>query len=132
MLVASKWQALGEALSLDEDRLDEIYTNNEADEACLHEMLEHYMMRTDLQHSWEEVATALKKIGEETTVKLAEAIPCRLNLMTAACIMFGESAAGSLMEHSVNKYRYTSLCTCTWLIMAGALLGCVSVNGHMS
>ena len=32
----------GEALSLDKDRLDEIYTNNETDEACLEEMLELY------------------------------------------------------------------------------------------
>ena len=44
---ASKWQSLGEALSLDEDRLDEIYTNNETDEACLQEMLELYLARPD-------------------------------------------------------------------------------------
>ena len=59
---SSKWQPLGEALSLDEDRLDEIFTNNETDEACLQEMLKHYMMRSDLNHSWEEIEAALKKI----------------------------------------------------------------------
>ena len=79
MCVASKWQALGEALSLDEDHLDEIFTNNETDEACLHEMLEHYMMRSDLQHSWEEVATAVKKIREETTICMAEGTQCMLH-----------------------------------------------------
>ena len=60
---ASKWQSLGETLSLDKDRLeDEVFTNNETDEACLREMLELYMMRSDLDHSWEEVHTALEKI----------------------------------------------------------------------
>ena len=61
---ASKWQSLGEALLLDEDRLDEIYTNNETDEACLQEMLELYMMRSDLEHSWEEIKAALETSGE--------------------------------------------------------------------
>ena len=60
---SSKWQSLGGALSLDEDRLDEIFTNNETDEACLREMLELYMMRSDRNHSWEEIKAALKRIG---------------------------------------------------------------------
>jgi hypothetical protein len=59
---ASKWQPLGEALSLDEDRLDEIFTNNEREEDCLQVMLELYMMRSDLDHSWEEIQAALEKI----------------------------------------------------------------------
>ena len=59
---SSKWQSLGEALSLDEDRLDEIFTNNEGEEGCLQEMLEHYTMRSDLNHSWEEIEAALKRI----------------------------------------------------------------------
>ena len=59
---ASKWQSLGLALSLDEDRLeDEIFTNNEREEDCLREMLELYMMRSDLNHSWEEIHAALEK-----------------------------------------------------------------------
>ena len=59
---------MGLALSLDDDRLDEIFTNNETDEACLHEMLEVYMARPDLNHSWEEVQEALKKAREESAV----------------------------------------------------------------
>ena len=58
----SKWQSLGSALSLDEDRLDEIFTNNMTEEACLQQMLELYMKRTDLDHSWEEIKAALAKI----------------------------------------------------------------------
>ena len=59
---ASKWQSLGLALSLDEDQLDEVYTNNERDEACLQVILELYMMRSDLNHSWKEIHGALEKI----------------------------------------------------------------------
>ena len=67
MGVASKWQSLGKALSLDKDLLNEI-TNNEGDEACLQVMLEQYMKRIlDMNHSWEEIDTALKKISEEET-----------------------------------------------------------------
>ena len=65
LFMASKWQALGKALSLDEDRLDEIFTNNETDEACLNVMLEHYMKRSDLKHSWEEVREAKRKVEEK-------------------------------------------------------------------
>ena len=72
---ASKWQSLGEALSIDEDRLDEIYTNNERNEACLEEMLELYMARSDLNHSWEEIQEALKKIGEESAADQLEVPP---------------------------------------------------------
>ena len=72
MPMASKWLALGEALSLDEDRLDEIFTNNETEEACLHVMLEHYMMRSDLKHSWEEIETAMNKVKEAQDMDASE------------------------------------------------------------
>ena len=65
--MASKWQALGESLSLDEDHLDEIFTNNETDEACLQEMLKLYMMRSDLDHNWEEIDTTMRQVKEVTT-----------------------------------------------------------------
>ena len=61
-LKGTKSLSLGEALSLDEDQLDEIFTNNETDEACLEEMLEHYLQRSDLNHSWKEIEAALEKI----------------------------------------------------------------------
>ena len=67
MGLASKWHSLGEALSLDEDILDEIFTNNETNEACLSVMLEVYMMRSDLKHSWEKIDNAVKKVREMDT-----------------------------------------------------------------
>ena len=68
MGLASKWQSLGEALSLDEDRLDEIFTNNEIDEVCLREMLEVYMqMMRYLKHNREKIGKAVKKVREMDT-----------------------------------------------------------------
>ena len=62
LYLAPKWQSLGEALSLYEDCIDEIFTNNETDEACLRKMLEVYMMRSDLKHNWEEIHAAINKV----------------------------------------------------------------------
>ena len=59
---ASKWKDLGVAFSLDEDVLDEINTNNDRDEDCLRDMLERYMMRSDLKHNLEEIDAALRKV----------------------------------------------------------------------
>ena len=76
--VASKWKKLGEAMSIDEDDVDEIYTKNEMDEDCLHELIERFIV---VHHSWEDVVAALRKIDEETladeTHKL-HVLPCKL------------------------------------------------------
>ena len=64
--VADKWKDLGEILCVTENILDEIFTNNEAHEACLREMLRYYMMRSDLHRDWKEISSALRKLGEET------------------------------------------------------------------
>ena len=72
--MASKWLAVGEALSLDEERLDEIFTNNENDEACLHVMLGFYMERSGLKHSWEEIREARRKVEEKDGVIDSDAI----------------------------------------------------------
>ena len=61
--VASKWLLLGEAFPLSEKRLEDI-TTTESDEICLKEMVDVYMLRTDLDHTWDEIANVLKKIGE--------------------------------------------------------------------
>ena len=59
---ASKWFYLGKALSVDEDRLKEIYTTNERDNDSLREMLKVYMARSDLNHCWKEIEAVLKMI----------------------------------------------------------------------
>ena len=63
--VAFMWQAIGEAFPLSEKRLDDIGTT-EGDEECLRQMIEAYMLRRDLSHTWDEVVNVLKKIGEDS------------------------------------------------------------------
>lgn len=60
--MSSKWKNWGEALSLHEEILIEVFTNNETDEDCLQEMLERYLERSDLKHSWEEIDEALRRV----------------------------------------------------------------------
>jgi len=71
--VKSEWQKLGEALGLDEDRLDEIFTNNKSEEECLRVMLAVWFQKS-WKPTWRVVANALVAIGEN---QLAE----RLYLM---------------------------------------------------
>ena len=85
--IASKWKELGEALSLGEDHLDEIFTNNETDEACLLTMLEFYFMNTNFDHTWKEVERAVLIVNEGQS-KLAVTVIITIVL----CIIY---AAGS-------------------------------------
>jgi len=71
--VKSEWQKLGEALGLDEDRLDEIFTINESEEECLRVMLEVWFQKS-WKPTWRDVANALVAIGEDQ-------LPERLYLM---------------------------------------------------
>ena len=65
-----KWKKLGELLRIDEDLLDEIFTNNETDEECLKAVLEVWLQKsTNL--TWRDVTHALKRIGN---VELAESL----------------------------------------------------------
>ena len=78
--IASKWQSLGEALSLDEDDLDIIDTNNETNEACLQDMLEFYVKKSDSQYTWEKMATALKEMDQVTIAEKIQGLhiePCK-------------------------------------------------------
>lgn len=63
--MVSKWKEVGEALSIDEDHLDEIFTNNETDEACLQEMLEVYFNQSNFDHSWKEIEQAMAIANSE-------------------------------------------------------------------
>jgi len=61
--LSSEWQKLGEALGLDEDLLDEIFTNNESEEECLRVMLEVWFQKS-WKPTWRVVANALVAIEE--------------------------------------------------------------------
>ena len=60
--MSSKWKDLGEALSLEEDVLIEVFTTNETHKDCLREMLLKYLERTDLKHSWAEIDEARERV----------------------------------------------------------------------
>ena len=80
--IASKWLKLGKVLNLSEKRLDDI-TTTESDEICLRQMLEVYMMRSDLCPSWVKLVAVLKKIGEErlaNRINTLHVYPCELPL----------------------------------------------------
>jgi len=59
----SKWQKFGEMLGIDEDLLDEIFTNHEMNEDCLRDMLEAWFKKSE-NPTWRAVTDALWKIGE--------------------------------------------------------------------
>ena len=67
--VTPKWRQLGEVVGVDEDLIDEIFTNNEADEECLKDILDVWLMKSS--PAWKGVADALQRIGED---KLAESL----------------------------------------------------------
>ena len=49
-------------MSVDEDDIDEIFTNNETDEDCLCDLLDRFIV---VHHNWVDVEEALRKMGEE-------------------------------------------------------------------
>ena len=63
-----KWQEFGGKLGIDEDLLDEIFTNHEGNEECLRDMLEMWFKKSE-NPTCANVTDALQKIGE---YKLAE------------------------------------------------------------
>ena len=58
-----KWQKFGELLGMDEDLLDEIYTNHVMDEECLRDMLGMWFNKSE-NPTWRAVTDTLRKIGE--------------------------------------------------------------------
>ena len=64
--ICSKWKDLGMVMSMDDDYLDQVFTNNEGDEACLRDLLERYMDNGDFKHNWEEIVAILEKMDENT------------------------------------------------------------------
>ena len=56
------WQKIAEGLGFDEDMIDEIFTNNETDEACLMNCIEIWVQR--LGPTWEKLSHVLANMGE--------------------------------------------------------------------
>ena len=68
--VTPKWRQLAEVVGVDEDLIDEIFTNNNGiDEECLKDILDVWLKKSS--PTWKGVADALQRIGED---KLAESL----------------------------------------------------------
>ena len=67
--IAGRWKMIAERLGFDEDLIDEIYTNNGTDEACLQDCVEKWVSRLEL--SWEELSHVLGYLGEERLAQQA-------------------------------------------------------------
>ena len=82
--LCDKWLKLGGVMLLSEDLLDEIFTNNEDNESCLRDLLEFYMKAGERQHTWDEIHSFVKAVGDE---KLADKIygihiqPCKIGFL---------------------------------------------------
>ena len=116
---ASEWQSLGETLSLDDDRLDEIYINNETEETCLREMIELYMMRSDLDHSWEEIEAALQKII------ISSELSSYIVYLKGNCVSYGYACKTSIFisiiivhVHGCQDSIIITLLACTYMKLA--------------
>ena len=69
MGVASRWKVISEGFGFDEDLIDEIDTNNEADEACLQDCVEKWVGR--LHPTWKKLSIVLSDVGEDELAQLA-------------------------------------------------------------
>jgi len=67
--MSHKWKQLAEVIAIDEDLVDEIFTNNEGDKVCLRAVLEVWIKKSV---TWKTVIDSLRKIGED---ELAESLP---------------------------------------------------------
>ena len=60
--IRGHWKEIADGLGFDEDMIDEIFTNNEMDEACLMNCIEIWVQR--LGPTWEKLSHALANMGE--------------------------------------------------------------------
>ena len=59
--VAGQWKVIAAGLGVDEDMIDEIFTNKQTDGECLRHMVEIWVSR--LAPSWETLSLALRDMG---------------------------------------------------------------------
>ena len=69
LAVAGLWKAIAEGLGFDEDMIDEIFTNDNTDEACLQNCLEQWINKLD--PTWEKLSRVLSDVGQESLAQQA-------------------------------------------------------------
>ena len=71
--MAADWKVFAENLRVDEDFIDEIYTNNESDVGCLN----HFLTSATQNRTKEDMAEALEKMGLMDEAKAVLKLPDR-------------------------------------------------------
>ena len=69
LAVAGRWKAIAEGLGFDEDTIDEIYTNDDTDEACLQNCVEQCVRKLD--PTWQKLSRVLSDMGQESLAQQA-------------------------------------------------------------
>ena len=67
--VAGLWKAIAEGLGFEEDLIDEIYTNDDTDEACLQNCVEQWINKLD--PTWQKLSHVLSDMGQESLAQKA-------------------------------------------------------------
>ena len=109
---------------MDDDLLDEIFTNNERNEECLRVMLELWLQKS-MNPTWKAVTDALSKIGKKTTELL-----CHVYNIQFQFRLHGQSL-GSALESVSNLLLNWSKCRHAQLKRWLSLLPLVRVNYHV-
>ena len=97
--VAGRWKMIASGLGFNEDLIDEIYTNNETDEACLQDCVEKWVSR--LEPSWERLSHVLRDLGEESLAQQAWNGGWRILLAVLLFSVYTETLYCNLCVHSV-------------------------------
>ena len=84
--VAGRWKMIASGLGFDENLIDEIYTNNGTDEACLQDCVEKWVSK--LEPSWERLSLVLRYLGEERLAQQAWSGGWRILLAVLKLILF--------------------------------------------
>ena len=69
LAVAGLWKDIAEGLGFDDDMIDEIFTNDDTDEACLQNCVEQWFRKLD--PTWQKLSRVLSDMGQESLAQQA-------------------------------------------------------------
>ena len=79
---AAQWRIIAELFGFNENLVDEVYTNDETDEACLRNCVEQWVARLD--PTWEMIALVQKEL-ERRRMPCEEGILLLLHILCRLC-----------------------------------------------
>ena len=103
---------------MDEDLLDEIFTNNETDEECLKVMLEVWLQKST-NPTWKDVTDALSKIGKNQLNHR-----CRITVVTGAAEAAQKWSVSKQRDYLICQEGALSMKICSHYMRGGTLVWC--------